>query len=210
VRVPTSARAKLPGLSPARLVEVALRIIDESGVDDLTMKRLARELGCSPMAAYKHVRDKDALLVLAADALVGRYLRASRRSATWEQEVRRHVRRSLELSARHPWASEALLRAYGVRDIDTPNVGAARAELEHTLRTAGFDPRAARLAQSLIETVITGLTVTTSYRARGLWRGSAGSDTATNGRAEPSARAHETFATDALLSALSSIRPPSA
>ena len=170
------------------------------------MKRLARELGCSPMAAYKHVRDKDALLVLAADELVGRYLRTSRRAGAWEQEVRRRVRRSLELSARHPWASEALLRAYGVRDSDTPNIAAARVELEHTLRAAGFDPRSTRLAQALIETVITGLTITASYRARGLWRGTAGADAPTNRRGEPSERAHETFATDALVSALASIR----
>ena len=186
-----------PGLSSARLVDAALEIIDEAGVESLTMKRLAERLGVSAMAAYKHVRDKDALLVLAADDLVGRQLRSSRRSIEWEHEVRRHVRRSLQLRARHPWASDVLLRAYRGRTTDTPNVAAAREQLERTLGEAGFGATETRLAQSLIQTVSTGLTVTASYRARGLWAAA---------RGEPSDRAHEEFATAALLSALRELR----
>src|SRR4051794_22461803 len=165
------------------------------------MKRLAEHLGCSPMAAYKNVRDKETLLVLAADALVGRQLRDARRTSDWEQVVRRHVRRSMQLQVRHPWASEVLLRAYNGRTTDTPNIGTARTELQATLQAAGFGLRETRLAQSLIETVITGLTVTGSYRGRGLW---------TAGRGEPSDRAHEQLATTALLNALRELREGSA
>lgn len=186
-----------PGLSSARLVDAALEIIAQAGVEALTMKRLAGHLGVSTMAAYKHVRDKDALLVLAADELVGRQLRPSRRPGDWEQQVRRHVRRSMQLSADHPWASDALLRAYRSRTADTPNVAAAREQLEQTLVGAGFGVRETRLAVSFIQTVITGLTVTSSYRARGLWTARSG---------EPSARAHEEFATAALLQALRDLR----
>ena len=188
-------------LSSARLVDAALEIIDEAGVEALTMKRLAGHLGVSTMAAYKHVRDKEALLVLAADELVGRQLRSSRHSIEWENEVRRHVRRSLQLQARHPWASDALLRAYRARTTDTPNVAAARDQLERTLVDAGFGVTETRLARSLVQTVITGLTVTASYRARGLWAAA---------RGEPSERAHEEVATAALLSALRALRARSA
>ena len=127
-----------PGLSSARLIDAALEIIAEDGVDALTMKRLANHLGVSPMAAYKHVRYKDALLVLAADELVGRQLRPARRPSDWEQEVRRHIRRSLQLSARHPWAADVLLNAYRGRTTDTPNIAVARDQLERTLGAAGF------------------------------------------------------------------------
>lgn len=40
----------------------ALAIIDESGVEALTMRRLGQALDRNPMAVYRHARDKDAVL----------------------------------------------------------------------------------------------------------------------------------------------------
>lgn len=45
----------------------ALRVIEEEGVDMLTMRRLAREVGSTAMAIYRHVRDKEELLLLLLD-----------------------------------------------------------------------------------------------------------------------------------------------
>lgn len=42
-------------------------IIEREGIEALTMRRLAEELGSSTMALYRHVRDKDELLVLLID-----------------------------------------------------------------------------------------------------------------------------------------------
>jgi len=50
-------------------VSVALEIIGRDGIEALTMRRVARELDSSPMAIYRHVRDKDQLLVLMLDQL---------------------------------------------------------------------------------------------------------------------------------------------
>lgn len=47
-------------------------VVARDGIDALTMRRVARELGSSPMALYRHVRDKDELLVLLLDRLAAR------------------------------------------------------------------------------------------------------------------------------------------
>ncbi|MEV0687470.1 TetR/AcrR family transcriptional regulator C-terminal domain-containing protein [Nocardia sp. NPDC050378] len=64
----SSSRTGRPArLSRAEIVTAAHAVIDTDGVEKLTMRRLATELGCTPMALYHHVRDKDALLRLLLD-----------------------------------------------------------------------------------------------------------------------------------------------
>lgn len=54
-------------LTHRRIVETALRLIDERGLDALSMRALGGELGVEAMALYRHVADKGALL----DGVVG-------------------------------------------------------------------------------------------------------------------------------------------
>jgi AcrR family transcriptional regulator len=56
-----------PKISRADILSAAHRIIDEEGIQGLTMRRLAREVGTTPMALYHHVHDKDELLQLLLD-----------------------------------------------------------------------------------------------------------------------------------------------
>ncbi len=49
------------------ILEAALRILDSEGLDALTVRRLAAELGVGPMTIYSYVRDKDDLLDLIVD-----------------------------------------------------------------------------------------------------------------------------------------------
>ncbi|MET9659393.1 TetR/AcrR family transcriptional regulator [Streptomyces sp. NPDC006510] len=51
-------------LDPDAMVATARRIIEEEGVDALSMRRVAKELGSTPMALYHYVQDKDELLML--------------------------------------------------------------------------------------------------------------------------------------------------
>ena len=67
-RVTSSAKPRPPGRPPRVsrdvIVKAARRIVDDEGLDRLTMRRLADEVGTTPMALYHHVSDKDALLLL--------------------------------------------------------------------------------------------------------------------------------------------------
>jgi TetR/AcrR family tetracycline transcriptional repressor len=58
-----------PRLDLDLVVQAAIALLDENGLDDLTTRRLAARLGVQSAALYWHVRDKDELLDLVADAI---------------------------------------------------------------------------------------------------------------------------------------------
>jgi AcrR family transcriptional regulator len=58
-------------LSLDRIVAAAIRIADQDGLTALSMARLAQELGSAPMSLYRHVANKDELLVFMQDAAPG-------------------------------------------------------------------------------------------------------------------------------------------
>lgn len=59
----TRSVGRPPRLSLDKIVATAARILQTEGLEKLSMRRLAKEVGSTPMALYHHVRDKDDLLV---------------------------------------------------------------------------------------------------------------------------------------------------
>ena len=55
-------RPQTPSLTLETVVLAAVEVIDADGVGALTMRRLATQLGCSPMALYRHVATKQDLI----------------------------------------------------------------------------------------------------------------------------------------------------
>ncbi|MFD8786561.1 TetR/AcrR family transcriptional regulator [Kitasatospora sp. NPDC059599] len=72
---PRKATGRPPRISREEVVATARRIVTEEGVGKLTMRRLATEVGSTPMALYHHVRNKEELLVLLLDDHAARTLR---------------------------------------------------------------------------------------------------------------------------------------
>ncbi|MFD5450022.1 TetR/AcrR family transcriptional regulator [Streptomyces sp. NPDC127100] len=72
---PRRTPGRPPRISREEIIGTARRIVEEGGVDRLTMRRLAMEVGSTPMALYHHVRDKEELLVLLLDDYAARTLR---------------------------------------------------------------------------------------------------------------------------------------
>lgn len=62
--------ASAPAIATEALVDVAVRILGDYGLADLSMRRVAKELGVQPSALYWHVTDKQSLLALVADRLL--------------------------------------------------------------------------------------------------------------------------------------------
>ncbi len=58
-------------LSKERVLRAAVALADESGIDSLSMRRLAEELDVVPMALYKHVANKEQLLDGMVDVVIG-------------------------------------------------------------------------------------------------------------------------------------------
>jgi AcrR family transcriptional regulator len=63
-------RAAREPLSRGRIVAAAVKILDRHGVEGLSMRTLAQELGTAATSLYRHVHDKGELLDLAVDALM--------------------------------------------------------------------------------------------------------------------------------------------
>ncbi len=64
-------RPRVDGLSGERIVNAALALVDAEGLDALTVRRLAEELGTGSASLYRHVASRDELLVLLIDHVLG-------------------------------------------------------------------------------------------------------------------------------------------
>jgi TetR/AcrR family tetracycline transcriptional repressor len=136
------------GLTTERVVEAALRAAEEDGINALSLRRLAGSVQVTPMAIYRHVRNKSHLLDLMAERLLEQVDLASDESATWQDRLRRLLGSYQAVVAAHPAAPILLSRPF------VSEAALRRSEaLLGILRCAGFDAgQSARVLQ-----VITGM-----------------------------------------------------
>ncbi|HEY3292867.1 MAG TPA: TetR/AcrR family transcriptional regulator C-terminal domain-containing protein [Candidatus Nanopelagicaceae bacterium] len=97
---------RLP-LNRERVVEAAVKLADESGIETLSMRYLALELGVVPMAIYKHVSNKEELLDEMIDAMV-REIEPLLPDADWKSAMRHRILSARQALLRHPWAPHVI------------------------------------------------------------------------------------------------------
>lgn len=97
---PSKDYTRPPPLSRARIVRAALCLVDEKGLPALTMRALATELEVSPMALYNHVRDKEELVDLMVDLMLGE-VDTSATEGDWLTQLRALVRSYHQALAAH-------------------------------------------------------------------------------------------------------------
>jgi AcrR family transcriptional regulator len=90
-------------LSSARVLQAALALADEAGLEAFSMRGLARELGVVPMALYKHVANKDELLDGMVD-IVFSEIELPPGDLDWRSAMRRRAISTREALKRHSWA----------------------------------------------------------------------------------------------------------
>ncbi|UGQ12059.1 TetR/AcrR family transcriptional regulator [Yinghuangia sp. ASG 101] len=105
---PHRALGRPPRISREQVIATARRIVDAEGVDRLTMRRLATEIGTTPMALYHHVRNKDELLVALLDDYAARALRRPELPAHPRDRVLAATVAVHEALAACPWITEVL------------------------------------------------------------------------------------------------------
>lgn len=133
------------GLNPDGVVDAALAIADREGVDAVTVRRLAEMLDVTPMALYRHIRDKDHLLDLMAKRLLGQLDVGDPDDVPWQESLRAIGRSFQALVESHPAAPFLLSRPF-----DATAAQAVTAALLTILAKAGFRPaEAVRLLQVL-------------------------------------------------------------
>lgn len=94
-------------LSRDRVLRAAVALADDAGIESLSMRKLAQELGVVPMALYKHVAHKDELLDGMVDVVVGE-IQAPVLGTDWKNAVRQRILSARQVLLRHPWASRVI------------------------------------------------------------------------------------------------------
>jgi AcrR family transcriptional regulator len=104
-----SAQPRVP-LSKERVFRAAITVADEGGIESLTMRRLAEELGVEAMSLYYHVANKEAVLDGVVDAVVGEIEEAvggfdqPSNGADWKTAMRERILTARLVLLRHKWA----------------------------------------------------------------------------------------------------------
>jgi AcrR family transcriptional regulator len=133
-------------LTRAQIVDAAIRLIDADGLDGLSMRKLAQELGAGATTLYWHVRDKDQLIDLVMDQIAGEVEVADDPGLPWR-----------ERTTRMAWGFRAALRQhrnlavlFGARMNMGPNMLLAIERLLAIMREAGFAGTTLTLAFSAV------------------------------------------------------------
>jgi AcrR family transcriptional regulator len=151
----TTTKPRRAGLSRERVLDAAIRLADEGGIESLSMRKLGQELGVEAMAIYYHFTDKDDVI----DGIVDIVFAEVALPATgpdWRTEMRRRALSLRDVLARHRWA-------IGLME-SRRNPGPA--SLRHhdavlgSLRSSGFDLPMAAHTYSVLDGYIYGFALT--------------------------------------------------
>ncbi|MFF4651483.1 TetR family transcriptional regulator [Streptomyces sp. NPDC001380] len=81
-------RAPRHTLSAERILDTALRLLDERGIDVFSMRALAEELGVGTMALYTYFRSKEELFGAARERVFAEHAPPARTDAPWHDQLR--------------------------------------------------------------------------------------------------------------------------
>jgi AcrR family transcriptional regulator len=136
---PTTAR---------KIAIAARRVLDSEGADAVTMRRVAREVGITPMALYRHYSDREGLLNALADEgfeALAAQLESTGSSGSLDKRLTRVLDLYLDYALRHPRLFELMFLK--------PRAGARRFPQDFK---AGASPTANRMAALIQEAMQTG------------------------------------------------------
>lgn len=100
----TESRAPL---SKQRVLRAAVDLADKGGIESLSMRKLAQELGVEAMSLYNHVRDKEDILDGVVDVVIGE-IAVPPTTSDWKRSLRRTVMSARTVLLRHSWAPRVI------------------------------------------------------------------------------------------------------
>ena len=128
------------------VVERAIRVLDDYGLGDLSMRRIAGDLGVQPSALYHHFASKQELLATVADEILSRAAWPTTDAFDWDELLAANAcaLRDAMLAYRDGAELIATVHAFGI------GAKAPYAPLLMTLERAGFDPVFAPVAAATL------------------------------------------------------------
>ena len=102
-------RPRRRALTRESIVQAGVEIADRDGLDAVSIRGVAAELGVRPMSLYGHVAGKDDLLDLMFDQLAGESVLGDDLPADWRSALEAIARRTRDQGLAHPWSIELLV-----------------------------------------------------------------------------------------------------
>ncbi|BBC37729.1 Transcriptional regulator, TetR family [Streptomyces graminofaciens] len=109
-----TGRGPKPAYSRADIAAAAVRIADADGLDAVSMRRVAAEIGCGTMSLYNYVPRKEDLYELMVDLISGEYDLSGEPSGDWRADMTDLARQALGIMRRHPWVVRVMSTVYSV------------------------------------------------------------------------------------------------
>lgn len=154
-------------LTPRAVVEGALSLADSEGLGAVTIRRLAGDLGVTPMALYWHFRSKDELLDGMVDRIYEEMAPALDESATWTEQLRTLLGSMVDALRAHP-SSATLLTTRSTTSANSLRTTEVALDI---LRRGGFSPaeatQVARHALSTVANLVSGVSGAVPREASG-------------------------------------------
>ncbi|GAB3569520.1 TetR/AcrR family transcriptional regulator C-terminal domain-containing protein [Arthrobacter alkaliphilus] len=94
-------------LNRERVLRAAVALADDIGIESLSMRKLAQELGVAPMALYKHVANKEELLDGMVSVIVAE-VDPPLPGPDWKNAVRHRILSARQALLRHSWAPRVI------------------------------------------------------------------------------------------------------
>jgi AcrR family transcriptional regulator len=150
----SAQRSRRP-LNRERVLAAAVALADGQGLDALSMRRLAKELGVEAMSLYNHVANKDAILSGILDTVLHEIELPE--DEDWKSALRRHAISAHDAFARHRWAC-ALSVSPAVERVLDVQIRQMEWKLRR-LRTGGFSDELTYHALHVLDSHVTGFTL---------------------------------------------------
>jgi len=148
---PAKKKAARAPLTRDRALDVAMVLADGGGLADLSMRRLAQELGVEAMSLYHHVASKDAILDGMVDRVFGE-IELPRLDLDWKTALRRRCVSVREVLLRHRWALGVLESRKAPGPVNLTHHDA----MIGCLRRAGFSVALAGHAYAVLDAFVFG------------------------------------------------------
>jgi AcrR family transcriptional regulator len=149
----TATEIQREPMSRERVLRAAVDFADREGIDALSMRKLARELGVEAMTLYYYVANKNDLLEGMADLVAGE-IELPPDDVDWKEATRRRAISAHNVLAKHHWASPVWMRVM---------IGPARMRYMNAAlgayRRGGLSPAGTELAFHAVENHIVGYTL---------------------------------------------------
>jgi AcrR family transcriptional regulator len=143
-------------LSRERVLQAAIALADQGGIESLTMRKLAAALGVEAMSLYNHVANKGDLVDGIVDVVVGEIELPA--AEDWEVAIREYAISAHEALLRHPWACSLVMSPTTTRAARTQRLRYME-WLLGLLRKAGFSPELTYHAYHALDGHILGFTL---------------------------------------------------